>query len=83
MGLIAMIVVGLIAGVVASYLMKAKTGLVTDLILGIVGSIVGGWIASLLTGVDLVTGFNLTTVIVSVLGAALVIFIYRLIKRGR
>jgi len=83
MGLISSIVVGLIAGVVASYLMKAKTGLITDLILGVVGGIVGGWIASLLTGVDMVSGFNLTSILVSIGGAALVIFIYRLIKRGR
>lgn len=83
MGLIAMIVVGLIAGLVASWLMKAKTGMWTDLILGIVGSVVGGWVASLITGLDLVTGVNLTSIIVSIIGAVIVIGIYRLIKRGR
>jgi uncharacterized membrane protein YeaQ/YmgE (transglycosylase-associated protein family) len=82
MGLLASIVVGLIAGLVASYLMKAKTGIVVDLILGVVGSIVGGWIASLITGVDLVTGVNLTSILISILGAILVIFIYRMIRRG-
>ena len=83
MGLLATIVVGLIAGLVASQLMKAKTGVLTDLILGIVGSILGGWIASLLLGVDLVTGINLTSIIVSIIGAALVIAIYRYLRRGR
>ncbi|MBN1371419.1 MAG: GlsB/YeaQ/YmgE family stress response membrane protein [Anaerolineaceae bacterium] len=83
MGLIAMIVVGLIAGLVASWLMKAKTGMLVDLILGIVGSVVGGWVASLITGLDLVTGVNLTSIIVSIIGAVIVIAIYRLIKRGR
>lgn len=83
MGLIAMIVVGLIAGLVASWLMKAKTGMLVDLILGIVGSVVGGWVASLITGLDLVTGVNLTSIIVSIIGAVIVIGIYRLIKRGR
>jgi uncharacterized membrane protein YeaQ/YmgE (transglycosylase-associated protein family) len=82
MNLIAMIVVGLIAGVVASWLMKARTGILVDIILGIVGAIVGGWITSLLLGVDLVGGFDLTSIIVATLGAILVIAIYRFIRRG-
>ncbi len=81
MGLIATIVVGLVAGLLASWLMKAKTGMLVDLILGIVGSVVGGWITSLLLGVDLVTGVNLTSILVSLLGAIVVIAVYRLIKR--
>lgn len=83
MGLIATIVVGLIAGLVASYLMKAKTGMLTDLILGVVGSVVGGWITSLLLGVDLVGGINLTSIIVSIIGAIIVIAVYRFLKKGR
>ena len=81
MGLIASIIVGLIAGVVASKLMKTNTSLFIDMLLGIAGSILGGWVTSLLLGVDLTSGVNLTTIIVSILGAMLVIFIYRLIKR--
>ncbi|MEA4959974.1 MAG: GlsB/YeaQ/YmgE family stress response membrane protein, partial [Anaerolineaceae bacterium] len=81
MGLIASIIVGLIAGFVASKLMKTNTSLFIDMLLGIAGSILGGWVTSLLLGVDLTSGVNLTTIIVSILGATLVIFIYRLIKR--
>ena len=69
MGLVATIVVGLIAGLLASWIMKAKTGILVDLILGIVGAVVGGWITSLLMGVDLVSGVNLTSIVVAVLGA--------------
>jgi uncharacterized membrane protein YeaQ/YmgE (transglycosylase-associated protein family) len=83
MGLIATIVVGLIAGLVASWLMKAKTGVLVDLILGVVGGVVGGWITSLLLGVDLVSGFNLTSVVVAVLGAILLIVIYRFVAKKR
>jgi len=83
MGLLATIVVGLIAGALASYLMKAKTGLIVDLILGVVGCVVGGWITSLLMGIDLVSGVNLTSIIVALIGAIVVIFVYRLIKKGR
>lgn len=83
MGLIATIVVGLIAGLLASWIMEAKTGILVDLILGVVGSILGGWLSSLLLGVDLVSGINLTSIIVALIGAILVIAIYRFIKRGK
>ena len=81
MGLLSTIIVGLIAGLLASWIMKAKTGVFVDLLLGVVGAILGGWISSLLTGADLVTGFNLTSILVALAGAIVVIFIYRLIKR--
>jgi uncharacterized membrane protein YeaQ/YmgE (transglycosylase-associated protein family) len=81
MGLLATIVVGLIAGLLASWIMKAKTGVFVDLILGVVGAVVGGWISTLITGADLVTGFNLTSILVALGGAIVVIAIYRFIKR--
>ncbi|MBN1138307.1 MAG: GlsB/YeaQ/YmgE family stress response membrane protein [Anaerolineae bacterium] len=81
MNLLATIVVGLIAGLIASWIMKAKTGVWVDLILGVVGSVLGGWIAGLLTGVDLMSGINLTSIIIAIVGAIIVIAIYRLIKR--
>lgn len=83
MNLIATILVGLVAGWLASLVMKTKTGLLIDLLLGIVGGVVGGWITSLLLGVDLVGGFNLTSIIVAFIGAVVVIAIYRLIKRRK
>ena len=81
MGLISTIIVGLVAGWLASLIMKTKTGLWLDLVLGIVGSIIGGFVESLLTGVDMVTGVNLTSIIVSLIGAVIVVFVYRLIKK--
>jgi uncharacterized membrane protein YeaQ/YmgE (transglycosylase-associated protein family) len=83
MGLIATIVVGLVAGLLGSWIMKAKTSVWVDLILGVIGSVLAGWITSLILGVNLVSGINVTSIIVAVLGAILVIVIYRLIKRGR
>ena len=83
MSLFAMIVVGLIAGWLASIIMKTKTGLLTELILGVAGAILGGWITSLLTGVNLVGGIDLTSIIVSLLGAILVIVIYRFVVQKR
>lgn len=83
MGLFAAIIVGLIAGWIASKIMKTDTGMFRNMLLGIVGGIVGGWIASLITGADLVTGVNLTSIIVSALGAVVVIALYRLITGKR
>ncbi|HNS64075.1 MAG TPA: GlsB/YeaQ/YmgE family stress response membrane protein [Anaerolineaceae bacterium] len=83
MGLFATIVVGLVAGLLASWLMKAKTGVLVDILLGIAGSILGGWISQLITGVNMVSNVNLTSIIVALLGSILVIAIYRFIKRGR
>lgn len=81
MGWLATIVVGLIAGLLASWIMKAKTGLLMDLILGVVGGFLGGWLSSLLLGANLMSGINLTSILVAFLGAVVVIAIYRLIKR--
>jgi uncharacterized membrane protein YeaQ/YmgE (transglycosylase-associated protein family) len=82
MGLIATLVVGAIAGWLTGWLInRSSYGLVPNILLGIVGSVVGGWVTSLLIGVDLVSGFNLTTILVSVLGSVIVVMIYRLITR--
>ncbi len=83
MSLLAYIVVGLIAGFLASVIMKTNTSLVTEIILGVVGALVGGWIGSALTGLDLMTGVNLTSILVALVGALLVIFLYRTIRRSR
>lgn len=82
MGLIASIVIGLVAGWLAGMLMKGGGyGFIGDLALGLIGSVVGGWLGGMLLGVDLTSGFNLTTLVTSVVGAVIVIAIYRLITR--
>lgn len=81
MGLFASIVVGLIAGWLASLIMKGKHGLFIHLVLGVIGGFLGGWLSSLLLGVNLMSGINITSILVALVGAILVILIYRLIKR--
>ena len=81
MGLIATIFVGLIAGLLASAIMKVKTGVIVDMILGIVGGVVGGWISTLITGVNLMSGFNLTSILVALGGSIVVLVIYRAIAK--
>jgi uncharacterized membrane protein YeaQ/YmgE (transglycosylase-associated protein family) len=83
MGIIATIVVGLIAGWLASLIMKSKTGLWIDLLMGVIGGFVGGWLTGLVLGVNLMSGINITSILVALVGAIIVIAIYRLIMRGR
>ncbi len=78
MSIIAWIVVGLIAGWLAGLIMKGGGyGLIGDIIIGIIGAIIGGFVAGMLLGGDYVTGINLPTIIVSVLGAIILIAIVR------
>ena len=77
MSIIAWLVVGLLAGWIANMIMSSgRGGILADLLLGIVGAFVGGFIGSLLFGAD-VTGFNLTSILLAVLGAIVVVAIYR------
>lgn len=82
MGLFATLVVGLIAGFLAHLLMKTSTGLILDLVLGIVGGFVGGWLSTLLFGGNFMSGVNFTSILVALVGAVVVIAIYRLLTRG-
>ncbi len=82
MGLIGALVMGLIIGSITGFIMKSSYPWYIDMLLGLAGSAVGGWLSSLLLGVDLTTGFNLTTLVVAVIGAVIVVAGYRLI-RGR
>lgn len=83
MNLFALIIVGLIAGYLASKIMKTDTGLFTEMLLGIAGSILGGWLTQLLFGVDLVGAINLTSILFSLIGAIIVIAIYRFLRRKK
>ena len=83
MSILGWIILGLIAGWLAGVLVKGSGyGVVGDIVLGILGALVGGAITSTLMGVD-ITGFNLGSLLVAVLGAIVVIFIARLISGSR
>jgi len=83
MGFILWLVMGLIVGGVAGFVMRSSYPWYIDLLLGVIGSAVGGWLSSLILGVDLTTGFNLTSFITAIVGAIIVIGVTRLIFRGR
>jgi uncharacterized membrane protein YeaQ/YmgE (transglycosylase-associated protein family) len=77
MTLLAWVVVGAVAGFLASEIMGTREGLVLMVVLGIVGAIVGGWIASDIFKIADVTGINLTSIVVASIGAIVVIAVYR------
>jgi uncharacterized membrane protein YeaQ/YmgE (transglycosylase-associated protein family) len=80
MNIIFWIVLGALAGWLAGMFMKSPRGLVMDIILGIVGAFVGGLIMNFF-GLSGVTGFDLYSLIVAVIGAVVVIALGRLIYR--
>jgi len=82
MGVLAWIVFGLIAGVIAKLLMPGKDpgGFIITILLGIAGALLGGFIGSAL-GLGSVTGFNLGSFVIAVLGAILLLVIYRVVRR--
>lgn len=83
MSILAWIVLGLIAGFIASLLVnRTGSGVVMDLLLGIVGAIVGGFVFTRF-GVAGVTGFSLYSLGVATIGAVIVLTIYHVIARGR
>ena len=83
MSIIAWLILGLIAGFIASRIVnKQGEGLVLNIVLGIVGAFVGGWVFSLF-GMSGVTGLNIYSLLVAVLGAVVVLFIYHALIRRR
>jgi uncharacterized membrane protein YeaQ/YmgE (transglycosylase-associated protein family) len=85
MGLLAWLVVGLIAGFLAGQFVKGSGfGLIGDIIVGIIGALVGGWLAATFLNMpDAITGFNLTTIVVAFIGAVILLFVVRLFSRSR
>jgi uncharacterized membrane protein YeaQ/YmgE (transglycosylase-associated protein family) len=82
MGLISWIVLGLIAGFIGSKIVnKTGEGLVLDVVLGVVGAVIGGYLFNLF-GAQGVTGLNLWSLLVAVIGAIVVLMIYRLVIGG-
>ena len=83
MSILAWLVVGLIAGFLASKVInKTGEGLVMDIVLGVVGAVVGGFIFNML-GASGATGINLYSIFVAFIGAVVVLMIYHMVVRRR
>lgn len=82
MSILAWIILGLISGFIASKIInKTGEGVLLDIVLGIVGAVVGGWLFSTF-GMTGVTGLNLYSLLVAVVGAAVILVVYHVVIRG-
>jgi uncharacterized membrane protein YeaQ/YmgE (transglycosylase-associated protein family) len=81
MSFLAWIVLGLVAGFIGSKIVnKRGEGLILDIVLGIVGAVVGGWLVGFL-GYGGVSGLNLYSFCVAILGSIVVLLLYHAIRR--
>jgi uncharacterized membrane protein YeaQ/YmgE (transglycosylase-associated protein family) len=82
MSLFAWILLGLLAGFIASHLVNHRgEGMVLDILLGVVGAVVGGWVFHML-GLTGVTTINLYSIVVATAGAVLFLVVYHAIRRS-
>jgi uncharacterized membrane protein YeaQ/YmgE (transglycosylase-associated protein family) len=76
MSIIGWLVLGLIAGFIASKIVnKEGAGVILDIVLGVIGALVGGFLFTQLGGVG-ITGFNLYSMLVAIIGAIIVLIVY-------
>ncbi len=82
MGMLSWMVMGLIVGALAKWIMPGKDpgGIVITILLGIAGAFVGGFLGSMV-GLGRVSGFNLGSLVLATVGALLILFVYRKIKQ--
>jgi len=82
MGIIYWIILGLVVGVIAKFIMPGKDpgGIIITILLGIAGAIGGGFISSAM-GFGKVTGFDLRSLIIAVAGSLVLLIIYRAVKK--
>ncbi len=81
MSLFVWILLGLVAGLLASHIVNHRgEGIVLDVLLGVVGAIVGGWVFHVFGHIG-VTGLNLHSILVATVGAILFLIVYHTIRR--
>ena len=82
MSLLAWLLLGLVAGFIASHLVNHHgEGMVLDILLGIVGAIIGGWVFHIFGAIG-VTRLNLYSILVAVSGSVLFLVVYHAIRRS-
>jgi uncharacterized membrane protein YeaQ/YmgE (transglycosylase-associated protein family) len=85
MGIIAWIVLGLIAGVIAKAIMPGRDpgGFIVTILIGIVGAFIGGFLGNVVFGIGGVDGIDFRSILTAVVGALILLWIYRLTTRSR
>ena len=85
MGILAWILLGLIAGALAKFIMPGQqgSGIILTIVLGVVGAFVGGFLGTHVFGFGDISGFDLRSIAIAVGGALLVLLLYGFIARNR
>jgi uncharacterized membrane protein YeaQ/YmgE (transglycosylase-associated protein family) len=84
MSILAWIVLGLLAGAIAKAIMPGKDpgGIIVTMLIGVVGAFLGGFLGNMITGRGL-DGFSIWSIVLAVVGALLLLWIYRMTTRSR
>jgi uncharacterized membrane protein YeaQ/YmgE (transglycosylase-associated protein family) len=85
MGILAWLLLGLVAGALAKFIMPGQQGggIILTIVLGVIGAVVGGVLGTYVFGFGDISGFDLRSIAIAVGGALLVLFVYGLVARGR
>ncbi|WP_112466460.1 GlsB/YeaQ/YmgE family stress response membrane protein [Streptomyces triticisoli] len=86
MGIIAWILIGLLAGAIAKLLLPGKDpgGIIVTMLIGIAGGLLGGWLGKVIFGVESINGFfHLSTWIAAIVGSLILLVLYRLFTGSR
>jgi len=80
MGILAWIILGLIAGAIAKAIMPGRDpgGFIVTALIGIVGAVIGGFVGNMLFGIGGVSGVDIRSILIAVVGALLLLWIYRM-----
>lgn len=85
MGILAWIVLGLIAGAIAKAIMPGKDpgGIIVTMLIGIVGAFIGGFLGNMIFSTGGVTGVDFRSILLAIVGSLLLLWIYRMTTRSR
>ncbi|MFD5269628.1 GlsB/YeaQ/YmgE family stress response membrane protein [Streptomyces sp. NPDC058335] len=86
MGIIAWILIGLLAGAVAKMLLPGKDpgGIIITMLIGVAGGLLGGWLGKVIFGVDSIDGFfDLSTWIAAIIGSLILLLLYRVVTGNK
>ena len=85
MGILAWVILGLIAGAIAKAIMPGRDpgGFIVTALIGIVGAVIGGFLGNMLFGIGGVSGIDIRSILIAVVGALLLLWIYRMATHRR
>jgi uncharacterized membrane protein YeaQ/YmgE (transglycosylase-associated protein family) len=83
MGILAWIILGLIAGAIAKAIMPGRDpgGFIVTALIGIVGAVIGGFLGNMIFGIGGVSGIDIRSILISVVGALVLLWVYRMATR--